>query len=338
MENLDTDFQYRLNLVKYNVEEVVTEGELESLLKESRAPRCYVGYEPSSRVHIGWLPWMLKLRDLQRAGFEVIVLEATWHAWINDKGTPGELESYTEKVRSVLAKLGVSPRYVRSEDLLSDPEYLRLLLRASKNMPVERIRRAVVVMRRRASEIEQDFSKMLYPLMQAVDSVYLNIDVAVGGLEQKPAFLMGRDVVARLNSRRLVILGLPVIPGLRADVDETSMETTDLIELYSEIKMTSSRPDDAIFLEDTVEDIERKIIGAYCPPKITRFNPLVSILKHVVLPYYGKIEIETTRGSLTTSDPAEIDKIYRAGELTPDDIKKLCIEYITRIVQELRVC
>jgi len=337
VETVESDFQYRLNLVKYNVEEVVTESELESILREKRALRCYVGYEPARKIHIGWLTWMLKLRDLQKAGFEVLVLEATWHAWINDKGTPSELEQYTEKIRRILSKIGVNARYVRSEDLLSDPEYLKLILRATKNLPLEKIKRAVVVMRRRASEIEQDFSKMLYPVMQAVDSVYLKVDVAVGGLDQKPAFIIGRDVAVKLGAKPPVILCLPVIPGLHADVDETSLETMDLIELYSEIKMSPTRPDDAIFLEDSPEDVERKIKGANCPPRLTRFNPLLSILKHVVLPYFGKIEIEMKRGVVSITGPEELDKLYSADEITPEDVRRACLNYVIKIMEELSI-
>ncbi len=338
METVESDFQYRLNLVKYNVEEVITESELESLLRENKTLRCYAGYEPARRVHIGWLTWMLKLRDLQRAGFEVIVLEATWHAWINDKGTPNELEEYTEKVRKVLSRIGVSPKYVRSEDLLSDPEYLKLMLRAAKNLPLERIRRAVVVMRRRASEIEQDFAKMLYPVMQAVDSVYLRVDISVGGLEQKPAFMIGRDIATKLGVKPPVILGLPVIPGLRADIDETAVETIDTIEMYSELKMSSSRPDDAIFLEDSAEDIERKIRSANCPPKLTKFNPVLSMLKHIVLPYFGKIEVQTRRGVISVTSSEILDKLYSEGEITPDEIKRTCLDYVVKIVEELSIC
>ncbi len=56
-------------------------------------------------------------------------------------------------------------------------------------------------------------------------------------------------------------------------------------------KMSKSDPDSAIFMEDTVEDVKRKIKKAYCPPEVVEKNPIVDYAKHLILGYFGKIVI-----------------------------------------------
>lgn len=56
-------------------------------------------------------------------------------------------------------------------------------------------------------------------------------------------------------------------------------------------KMSKSDPDSALFMEDTVEDIKRKVKKAYCPPEIIEKNPVVDYAKNIVMGYYGSITI-----------------------------------------------
>ena len=53
-----------MNVLKRNLVEIIREEEVRERLGRGSL-RCYVGYEPPQRVHIGWLVWMLKLRDMQ---------------------------------------------------------------------------------------------------------------------------------------------------------------------------------------------------------------------------------------------------------------------------------
>lgn len=58
-------------------------------------------------------------------------------------------------------------------------------------------------------------------------------------------------------------------------------------------KMSKSDPDSAIFMEDTAEDVKRKIKKAYCPPQVVEKNPIIDYAKHIVLGFFGKISIKT---------------------------------------------
>ena len=68
-----------------NSVEVLNKEEIDSILKKG-ALKVYCGYEPSGGIHLGHLVTMMKLLDFQKAGIDVIVLLANWHAWLNRKG------------------------------------------------------------------------------------------------------------------------------------------------------------------------------------------------------------------------------------------------------------
>ncbi len=59
-----------------------------------------------------------------------------------------------------------------------------------------------------------------------------------------------------------------------------------------EAKMSKSNPDSAIFMEDSVTDVQRKIKSAFCPPGILKDNPLIDYLKYIIFPALKQIEVK----------------------------------------------
>jgi len=65
--------------------------------------------------------------------------------------------------------------------------------------------------------------------------------------------------------------------------------------------MSKSDPDSAIFMEDSAEDVKRKIKKAYCPPQVVEKNPIIDYANHIVLGFFGKFSVKTeTVSSLST--------------------------------------
>ena len=79
------DVEEKLRLITRNAGEVVTLDELKVKIENGEKLRAYLGFEPSGLFHIGWIVWANKFKDFIKAGVETILLEATWHAMINDK-------------------------------------------------------------------------------------------------------------------------------------------------------------------------------------------------------------------------------------------------------------
>ena len=88
---IQMDNQEKLALIKRNTEEIVTEDELKDILNTIDKPNVYTGYEPSGPVHIGHAVTVMKLKDMEKAGFHVKILLADVHALLNKKGTEEEI-------------------------------------------------------------------------------------------------------------------------------------------------------------------------------------------------------------------------------------------------------
>jgi Tyrosyl-tRNA synthetase len=309
-----------------NVEEVVTKEEFLAL----RGGTAYLGFEPLWPIHIGWLVWAYKLAELKEAGFDVVVLVATWHGWINDKGSLEELRNHGERAKAVLSRVRQF-RYVYGDEIVKDPRYWELTLRIAKETSLARVRRATPVMGRRAEEVELDFSKLLYPIMQVADIFHLGVDVAVGGVDQRRAHVLARDVAEKLGLKKPTALHTPIITSLSGT---GRMEGThrELDEVYAMYKMSKSKPQSAIFVTDEEEEVRKKIWAAYCPPRETRFNPVYEIAAHLLIPYAGPLEV----GGRRYEAAEDLRRDYESGAVTPQALKEAVAAALVDLLSRLR--
>ncbi|HDN75753.1 MAG TPA: tyrosine--tRNA ligase, partial [Acidilobales archaeon] len=331
------DVETKLNIVLRNVEEVVTINELKELL-EKGAGVGYLGFEPSGIFHVGWLIWAYKFKDLVDVGFKMKLLAATWHAWINDKlgGDMSLIRYAADHVAQVLNSLGLEGRYelVYAEDLVKDMKYWELILRIAKATSLARVKRALTIMGRKAEEAETDFSKLIYPLMQVADILYMNLDIALGGMDQRKAHMLARDVAEKLNLKKVVAVHTPLLPSLEGGgrMDFKGMPKD---EYYAEVKMSKSKPKSAIFITDSDEEIRDKIRRAYCPPRIAEGNPILAIAKYVIFRGEEKeFVIERPSkygGTLTVWSYDELEKLYTEGKIHPLDLKNAVANYLINI-------
>jgi len=80
------DIQKKIEIIKRNTEEVMTEEDLKILLETGIKLKHYIGFEISGKPHLGHgLVCMSKVKDFVDAGIECSIFLADWHSWINDK-------------------------------------------------------------------------------------------------------------------------------------------------------------------------------------------------------------------------------------------------------------
>ena len=334
----------RFELVTRNLVEIITVDELKRLLEEKESPRAYIGYEPSGLFHIGWLIWAMKVRDLVEAGFDMIILEATWHAWINDKlgGNMELIKKDALYVRHVLKALGIDVskiNFVDAEDMVSDKRYWEILLRVAKNTTLARMKRALTIMGRRAEEAEMDFSKLIYPAMQVTDIFYLDVDVALGGTDQRKAHMLARDVAEKLNYKKPIAIHTPLLTGLQgARRMDTSKIDEDVFAV--ELKMSKSKPETTILVHDSPEDIRRKIRKAYCPAREVKFNPIIEINKYILFTQKDFIlhieRPEKYGGPIDIYSYDELEKLFVEGKIHPLDLKNATADALIKFLEPVR--
>jgi tyrosyl-tRNA synthetase len=320
--------QRRFDLISRNTSEIVTEDDLKKVLRRQKI-RGYIGVEPSGLFHVGWMVWVEKLKDLMDAGVDMIFLKATWHAWINDKleGKMENIKACASYMEHCLSALGVKMGrlcLIDAEEMADDSNYWALVLRVAKQLTLARVRRAITIMGREMSEASVDFSKLIYPTMQISDIYYLDLDICLGGTDQRRAHVLAREVSNKLGRRKPVAVHTPLLMGLsglrRMDVRGVTQE--DLISF----KMSKSKPETCIFIHDGEEEVERKLLNAYCPSRQVEHNPVMDFNRYLLFSEEGfKLDIERPRkygGSVRVESFRELSSKYAEGEIHPLDLKK----------------
>ena len=325
---LDDAAQHRLALMVGSVDETVGINHLVDCLADKSSLggdgtiRCYVGFEPSGKAHIGWKVLSLQLRRMLEADANVLIFLADWHAWVNDKfnGVMDDIQTtatYMEETfRALLGhpEEGDGPgqlRFLWASELMDNGDYWARVLRCSKGATLA----TFTIMGRDEASSDHDLSKFYYPAMQASDIFELNIDVALGGMDQRKAHMFMRDVATKWNWPKATCLHTPIISSLKAT--GTRMESFDH-------KMSKSDPSGAILLHDAENILRNKMKKhAYLNPE-DEHSPVFELAEHVVLPEWGEIVVTPNPkfGEPSTwTDLAAFKAAIQDGTLHPLDAK-----------------
>ena len=177
--------QEKYELITRNLAEVVGEEDLKKLLDEKEQPSVYWGTMPTGSISIAYFFPMLKVADFLRAGMKVKLLMADLHGALDS--TPWDMLEkrtayYKQATITILETLGVKVdnlEFVQGADLQLNPKYFHDLLKLSTYTSINAAKKS-------ASEVVKQLenpklSGLIYPLMQALDEEYLEVDMQLGG-------------------------------------------------------------------------------------------------------------------------------------------------------------
>src|SRR3989344_5079132 len=173
----------KLELIKRNTEEVINEKDIPELLKKKK-PVTYCGYETSGAIHLGHLVTITKLLDLQKAGFQVKVLFADWHTYLNQKGDWDFIHKQVDFWKKGFKAGGLGKaEFILGSSFQRKQEYIDDVLKLATKITLNRGLRS---MKQLARDLENaKISQVIYPLMQIVDIKHLGIDLVQAGVEQR---------------------------------------------------------------------------------------------------------------------------------------------------------
>jgi tyrosyl-tRNA synthetase len=186
------------------------------------------------------------------------------------------------------------------------------------------------IMGRDADDADKDLSKLFYPAMQVSDIFYLGVDVAYGGMDQRHAHMLARDVSKKIGKKAPVAIHTPLLTGLQAGGRMNAIE----------MKMSKSKPDSMISIHDDPESVKKKINKAFCPEKQVEGNPIIEICKYIIFPSLKNESFLIERaekfgGNLEFNSYKELLDSYVNG-LHPLDLKNASIKYINRILEPVQ--
>jgi tyrosyl-tRNA synthetase len=168
-------------------------------------------------------------------------------------------------------------------------------------------------------------SGLIYPLMQALDEQYLDVDVQFGGVDQRKIFALAKDVLPKIGYRERAHLMNPMVPGLQGG------------------KMSASDPDSKIDVLDDADVVKRKLKKATAAPKVVEDNGVLSFVEYVLLPaghlIHGEPKFLVKRREqepLTYTNILQMQEDYRNDVLTPQDLKPAVTEALNALLEPVQ--
>jgi tyrosyl-tRNA synthetase len=331
--------QQRLDIIKSVGAEILTEEELLQLLKDKPHPIAYDGFEPSGRIHIAQgLLRAININKMTSVGCKFKMFVADWHGWANNK-MGGDLEKiqtvgkYFIEVWKACGLDSKNVEFVWASDLLNSREYWKTVMQVARSTTLNRILRTTQIMGRSEKDTLMA-SQIFYPCMQAADIFHLKVDICQLGMDQRKVNILARELGPQLGFWKPIAVHHHMLMGLGEPI-----QSDDPIEKAIAMKMSKSKPDSAIFMMDTEEDVKRKMKKAYCPEKQAADNPVLEYCKYIIFEKFSSIKIERPEkygGNLTFKSYAELEQAFVNGELHPMDLKTAAADYINRLLVPVR--
>jgi len=164
-------------------------------------------------------------------------------------------------------------------------------------------------------------SGVIYPLMQALDEEYLNVDVQYGGVDQRKIFVFARENLPKIGYKPRIEVMTPLIPGLIGK------------------KMSASDDKSKVDLLDDEETVKKKMNSAECVAGDAD-NGILAFLKYVLMVMKedkGEEFIierpEKYGGNLEYSDYEEIKRDFLDKKLHPLDLKNAVAKEINNMLK-----
>ena len=315
----------KVELIKRNTEEIITEKELKDLLNKKKKPVVYLGWSITGKTHVGYFVPIIKLADFLKAGFHVKLLLADLHGALDN--TPWEVledryNYYAKTIPLMFKAIGANItnfEIIKGSKFQLDSKYMFDILKLSSFISVNDAKRA-------GSEVVKfgdnpKLSGLIYPLMQSMDEQYLGVDVQYGGVDQRKILMFARENLPKIGYKQRIEVMTPLLPGIVGK------------------KMSASHEKSRIDLLDDEKTIKAKIKSADMVAGNPENFPM-AFLKYVIMVIKGdrkeKFVIKRDKkfgGDLEYKNYQNIEKDFTAKKIHPLDLKMAVAEEINKLLK-----
>ena len=298
-ENLST-------ITRRGVSRIISEEEFTAMLQRGRPLRLKMGFDPSRPdIHLGHVVGLRKLRQLQDLGHQVILIVGDWTAQIGDPSG----RSATRTMLTHAEVLENAESYMRQFFKVVDRERTQVewqsqwfgeftlanVIELTSRFTINQFLHREDFANRYSQNQPIAITEMLYPLMQAYDSVVIESDVEFGGTDQMFNLLVGRELQGMMGQTPQQCFMMPILVG------------TDGVQ-----KMSKSL-DNYVALEEPPQDM---------------YGKLMSLPDSLIASYYEYLT------DVPDADIAEMQQAMAAETANPMDFKKGLARRITTIFHD----
>lgn len=322
------DEQKIKEILERGVEDVIVKEHLEAALRSGKKLRVKFGIDPTSPdLHLGHAVVLRKLKALQELGHTIVLIIGDFTATIGDPSgksktrPPLTAEDVGKNMRDYLDHAGKIIDIKKAEvrynsewlEKLGGARMLELLSLVSVNQILERDDFAKRLREQQSIRMHE----LLYPVIQAYDSVMVQADLECGGTDQMFNILMGRTLMERMGKAPQDVLMVPIIEG--TDGKEKMSKSLGNYIGISDVPQdmfgkVMSVPDNLILKyfwlctnvsQDELDDYHKRIEKGANPRDIK-----IELGKKIVALYHSQVAAEEAA--------AEFEKVFSKKELPED--------------------
>ena len=212
------------SVITRGVSEIISRDEFIRMLQSGKKLRLKMGFDPSRPdIHLGHVVGLRKLRQLQDLGHHVVLIVGDWTAQIGDPSGQSATrtmlthEQVLENAESYLRQFFKVVDKDRAEVIYQSEWFgkfgLANVLELTGMFTVAQFLQRADFAARFADQKPIAITELLYPLLQAYDSVAIEADVEFGGTDQMFNLLVGRELQGMMGQTPQQCFLMPILVG-----------------------------------------------------------------------------------------------------------------------------
>ena len=203
-----------------------TKEELEKVLRSGKKLTLYQGFDPTGiQLHIGHMIGLRKLRQWQDLGHHVIFLigdgtgqagdpsgkSRTRERFLTQEELRKNATDYVKQAEKIIRFTGENAVEIRFNGDWLNKLSLVDMLNIAGNFSLQQLAERDMFQEREKRGETINFREFLYPLLQAYDSVAMNVDLEIGGSDQTFNMLCGRTLVKEMLGKEKFVMTTPLL-------------------------------------------------------------------------------------------------------------------------------
>ncbi len=333
-------------LLSRGVDEVIIKDHVRAKLLEGKPLRIKFGIDPTGEdIHIGHAAPLLKLRDFQQLGHLPVLIIGNATAEIGDTSDKESERPMLDAARvkknekNYLKQIGKIIDLTNAEvhhnaDWLNKLKFSELGKLADQFSLSDFIARDTIK-RRLITGSRVNLREVLYPLMQGYDSVAIQADVELGGIDQRFNLLSGRTLQAYAGQEAQDVVVLRYITdGQGKKMSKTAGNTINLLDTPSDMYAKAMRIPDAAIIShfEIATRVPMKAVQEYSARLNSGENPknLKMILaKELVAMYHDE--------KIAAKAESTFESMFSKGEIVEEALQEIPVDHgndLENIVQE----
>lgn len=288
------------------VEQVLPDKEGLKRLMQKKKIRLYLGVDPTGKkLHLGHFIPLRKLQEFADLGHETILVIGTGTVLAGDpsqrdkarpkitrKEIAENFKTWKKQAERVIDFSKVKVKYNGDWLLkLGLPEIINI----ASNISAVKLFQRDMFQKRISSGNTVWMHETLYPLLQGYDSVFMDVDLEIGGSDQVFNMLIGRELQQKMNKREKFVLTCPMVLG-------------------TDGKIMSKTSGNCIWIEDSPKE---------------KFGKIMSVPDELIVPYFRLLT------DVPEEKVKEYEKSLENNKTNPKDLKKQLAFEIVRLYDSL---